>query len=358
MQRTFMGSGLVRRENGTYHIEWMFRGQRHCRSTRTKVLKEAKEVFERYRAELFAAKEIGVRTRHTFAEAVEAHLADRSDLRSVEDEASRLAAVTKVYGDFYIDEIFWETLEPFIQAKRELGRKNATLNHYVGAVRRVLESAALRRNDNGTTWLATVPWFPSFDKKKDARVRMPLSMAEQRALFGALPDHLRLMAEFAVNTGCRDRPICRLRWDQEIAVPELGTSVFVIGNKGGGEVVVPLNRTASSVVDACRGVHPEYVFTYRGHPLDRMNSTGWRDARKQSKVNATPHFLRHTFATRLRAAGVSREDRKELMGHANNDVTTEYSMADLARLLEFVRRIDPNERGEVVEPVLFRRSKR
>ena len=89
-----------------------------------------------------------------------------------------------------------------------------------------------------------------------------------------------------------------------------------------------------------------------------MNSTGWRDARKQSKVNATPHYLRHTFATRLRAAGVSREDRKELMGHANNDVTTEYSMADLARLLEFVRRIDPNERGEVVEPVLFRRSKR
>lgn len=33
-------------------------------------------------------------------------------------------------------------------------------------------------------------------------------------------------------------------------------------------------------------------------------------------------------------------------------------MAELARLLEFVRRIDPNERGEVVEPVLFRRSKR
>ena len=183
-------------------------------------------------------------------------------------------------------------------------------------------------------------------------------MAEQRAMFGALPSHLKLMAEFAVNTGCRDRPICRLRWDQEVAVPELGTSVFLIGNKGGGEVVVPLNRTASRVVEACRGVHPEYVFTYQGHPLDRMNSTGWRDARKQSKVNATPHYLRHTFATRLRAAGVSREDRKELMGHAINDVTTEYSMADLARLLEFVRRIDPNERGEVVEPVLFRRSKR
>lgn len=83
MQRIFVGSGLLRRANGTYHIERTFRGQRHCRSTKTRVLKEAKEAFERYRAELFAAKEVGARTRHTFAEAVEAHLADRRDLRSV-----------------------------------------------------------------------------------------------------------------------------------------------------------------------------------------------------------------------------------------------------------------------------------
>lgn len=89
-----------------------------------------------------------------------------------------------------------------------------------------------------------------------------------------------------------------------------------------------------------------------------MNSTGWRQARKASGVNASPHYLRHTFATRLRSAGVSREDRKELMGHASNDVTTHYSMADLRRLAEFVRRLDPDERGEVVEPVLIRRGRK
>lgn len=51
------------------------------------------------------------------------------------------------------------------------------------------------------------------------------------------------------------------------------------------------------------------------------------------------HSLRHTFGRRLRRAGVSLETRKALLGHANGDITTHYSAAELEELLEAVGRI-------------------
>ena len=36
------------------------------------------------------------------------------------------------------------------------------------------------------------------------------------------------MALFKVNTGCRDQEVCGLRWEWEVAVPELETTVFLI----------------------------------------------------------------------------------------------------------------------------------
>jgi hypothetical protein len=46
------------------------------------------------------------------------------------------------------------------------------------------------------------------------------------------------------------------------------------------------------------------------------------------------HDLKHTFGRRLRAAGVSFEDRQDLLGHRSGRITTHYSAAELSRLIE------------------------
>ena len=46
------------------------------------------------------------------------------------------------------------------------------------------------------------------------------------------------------------------------------------------------------------------------------------------------HDLRHTFACRLRAVGVSMEDREVLLGHANHSMAGHYASADVGRLLK------------------------
>jgi integrase len=67
-----------------------------------------------------------------------------------------------------------------------------------------------------------------------------------------------------VNTGCREQEVCRLRWEWEVAVPELDSSVFILPEtitKTSTERVVVLNAVARRVIDARRGVDQDFVFT-------------------------------------------------------------------------------------------------
>jgi len=49
--------------------------------------------------------------------------------------------------------------------------------------------------------------------------------------------------------------------------------------------------------------------------------------------NVRVHDLKHTFGRRLRASGVSFEDRQDLLGHKSSRITTHYWAAELANLI-------------------------
>jgi len=173
---------------------------------------------------------------------------------------------------------------------------------------------------------------------ESARSPYPITWKEQDTLFRKLPTHLGRMALFAVNTGLRDSNVCGLEWTWEVAIPELGRSVFVIppeAFKSKRPHVVILNDVAWSIVEAQRSLHPIWVFPFRGRRIDRMNNNGWQRARRDAGLPLVRvHDLRHSFACRLRAAGVSAEDREALLGHANHSMAGHYASADVGRLLK------------------------
>ena len=200
------------------------------------------------------------------------------------------------------------------------------------------------------TYLATAPLLTH--AKGEGRKPYPLSWEEQKRFLQELPPHLEEAALFDLNTGLRLGELCSLRWNWEVDVPELGCSVFILpetNTKNGDERVVVLNRIARSVLEAQRGKHPEHVFTYKGRQVTRLINTAWKKARARAGLaDLRVHDLRHTFGHRLRAAGVSLEDRKALLGHRSDEITTHYSAPDLAHLLECANRVcDPN-RGTVL----------
>lgn len=107
------------------------------------------------------------------------------------------------------------------------------------------------------------------------------------------------MALFAVNTGCRDKEICRLRWEWETYIPEMNTSVFIIPGtwvKNSDDRLVVLNDQAKEIVEAVRGINPVYVFTYLGKPIDRMSNSAWKKARARVDLRGVRiHDLKHPY---------------------------------------------------------------
>ena len=82
------------------------------------------------------------------------------------------------------------------------------------------------------------------------------------------------------------------------------------------------------------------MFSYRGERVEHMNNTAWQRARREAKLpDVRVHDLRHTFATRLRAAGVSEEDRAALLGHATRTMPEHYASADVGRLISLANRV-------------------
>ena len=60
---------------------------------------------------------------------------------------------------------------------------------------------------------------------------------------------------------------------------------------------------------------------------------------KLANIDVRVHDLKHTFGRRLRAAGVSFEDRQDLLGHKSARITTHYSAAEIESLIKAANRV-------------------
>jgi integrase len=344
--------GLIKR--GRYwHIEKRVGGRRVRQSTGTDRLEEAERYLARQMEEARQAQIYGIRPSRTFEQAAAKFVLEHQHKRSLEDDVSRLKNLLPWIGQIALDKLGVGALQPWIAHRRKARVDVGTINHGLQVVRCIMNLASSEWIDEqGLTWIrspAKIKLMPNHHK----RPPYPLSWDEQTKLFRELPDYLAEMALFAVNTGCRDGEICNMLWDWEVAVPELNTSVFIVPGwrvKNGDERLVVLNCLAMSIVNARRGKHATHVFAHNDRPIGYMLNRAWRAARTRAGLaHVRVHDLKHTFGRRLRAAGVSFEDRQDLLGHRSGRITTHYSAAELSRLIEAADRIcDRENRPELV----------
>lgn len=102
-----------------------------------------------------------------------------------------------------------------------------------------------------------------------------------------------------------------------------------------------------------------------------MNNTSWQTARASAAASYEEtfgekapagfrmirvHDLKHTFGRRLRAAGVSVETRKVLLGHKNGDITTHYSAPEIEELIDAANRICETDSRKTHALVMLKRK--
>jgi integrase len=384
-------SGLYQK-GGVWQIDKVFRGERLRESTGTGDRQEAEQYLIHRLEQLRQQKVYGVRRTRTWEEAATRFLIESKDQPSIKLTAHHLSQLHPYLKDLPLTHIDDQALEPFIKDRLKgmvlPGGKQLkpvaprTINISIERVIRVLSLCARKwRDEERRPWLESVPMLAKLDLKKKVREPYPMTWEEQSILFGELPAHLQTMALFKVNTGTREQEVCKLRWDWEILVPELGTSVFLIpsdfggrhersGVKNGDERLVVLNSVAKSIIDKQRGLSKEWVFPYKDNAMHRMNDSAWKKARVRAaklwqEINLRPahpgyasiriHDLKHTFGRRLRAAGVTEEDRKALLGHKNGSITSHYSGAELGHLIEAANMVSATDSRGPVLTILKRR---
>jgi integrase len=348
--------GLLLR-GAVWHIDKVIYGKRICESTGTRDLSEAEVLLARRVTQARRVHLYGEQREHTFKEAVDKFLAENGHKRSLERDRRALAMLDPFIGLLPLRRVHHDTLTPYIRSRLANGRSPGTINRDLAVVRRILSLASrLWRDETDRPWLPIAPLI-QMQRHPHQREPYPLSVAEQTLLFSELATHLVSMALFKVNTGLREQEVVNLRWQWESRIPELGTSIFVIPRdfvKNALDRYVVLNGIARSVVNECRGGHPEFVFSLNGNPLTRIYNSGWKAARRRAAARYEKEFgrpcpagfrsirvhdLKHTFGHRLRVAGVSFEDRKLLLGHKAQHVTTHYSAPEIGALIEAAERV-------------------
>ncbi|MBF9060543.1 tyrosine-type recombinase/integrase [Rhodobacterales bacterium HKCCSP123] len=129
------------------------------------------------------------------------------------------------------------------------------------------------------------------------------------------------------------------------------TDTLRIRGKGGKEREVPVLPAARDAVARYAALCPHDLSPgtplfrgIRGGPLNgRIIAKVMEQARMQLGLpaTATPHALRHSFATHLLNAGGDLRAIQELLGHASLSTTQAYTAVDTARLLEVYANAHP-----------------
>lgn len=163
--------------------------------------------------------------------------------------------------------------------------------------------------------------------------------------------------------GARDRAVLLLMYGSGLRIAEalsltaealpLGETLVVTG-KGGKQRVVPiLPLVRAAVADYARRcpwpLEPAKPLFRgaKGGPLGQgMVQKAMAKARTALGLppTATPHALRHSFATHLLGAGADLRSLQELLGHASLGSTQIYTKVDTATLLDTYRKAHPREK--------------
>jgi len=164
--------------------------------------------------------------------------------------------------------------------------------------------------------------------------------------------------------GARDAALLTLLYGAGLRISEalglkrgdvpLGATLTVVG-KGRKERSVPVLPLVASALDDYAAKIPftgapssSLFLSRRGRPMSAREAQGLMQTLRGKlglPEKATPHALRHSFATHILQGGGDLRSVQELLGHASLSTTQIYTAMDTAALLETYSRAHPRAKG-------------
>ncbi|MHA6346092.1 tyrosine recombinase XerC [Roseivivax sp. CAU 1761] len=231
-------------------------------------------------------------------------------------------------------------------APRSMARK-------LSAVKSFYRWLARREGFEPTAVLSARP--PRFQKK------LPRPLAEDAAR--AMIDTVEMQSATAW-IGARDAAVVTLLYGCGLRISEalgltwrdlpLGETLRIAG-KGGRERIVPVLPAARAALDRYLALCPfepgPDLPVFRGARGGRLSPRLVQKVTEKARMQlglpatATPHAMRHSFATHLLSAGGDLRAIQELLGHASLSTTQAYTGVDSVHLMKVYAAAHPKARG-------------
>ena len=241
-------------------------------------------------------------------------------------------------------------LRAFLARQAAAGCGNATRARHLSALRSFYRHLARRHGmTNPAASLLATP-----------RAKPPIPRALSAADARAVAEDVGIVSDRA-STQARDQALftllygCGLRIAEALAldigeVKRAGATLRVTG-KGGKQRLVPVLPAVHAAVAAWLTLHPRgadpQAPLFVGLRGERLNpGVAQRTLRQYRRLaglpeHATPHALRHSFATHLLGGGADLRSIQELLGHASLSTTQRYTSVGEAQLLAVWRSSHP-----------------
>ncbi len=223
------------------------------------------------------------------------------------------------------------SVEEFKRARLKEGAGPATLNRDLATARRMFR-LAVKQRIVAENPLDAVEFL---NREERAGRRQPhiLTFEEQERLLAVAPPRVRVLIILLTETGLRvNKEALSLNWK---AVELANGVVYVRESKTpAGRRIVPLSELCKAELQRWRSLtgpeFSEHVFPNlenTRHPL-QGGRRSWASALKKAGIPYFPIYnLRHTFASRLAAAGASPLIVAQMLGHSSAGIVMTYAKA-------------------------------
>lgn len=300
-----MDDWRVKLYRGSYYAVRSRGGATERFSLRTKDLGEAKRAL---------ADHLRSPVGETVGDLVEAYLADKDKtaVRAVDLRYAWKAAKSH-FAHLRPDQITREVCREYVKARKEAGRKPATIRKELETVRAAV----------------------NFHKAQGAVFELPrqpppkqrfLSQDEAKRLVKAARrfPHIRAFIVLSLTTAARQSALLELTWDRVDL--ERGIITLSLGNADDEarkpRATVPINRRARRYLKVLRAAATSpHVIEWGGHRVLSIKK-GFAAAVKIAKLKGVvPHTLRHTAASWMAQQGVPMFQISKFLGHSDTRIT-------------------------------------
>lgn len=308
-------------------------GKRFRRTAGTSDRREAQELHDKLKHELWRQEKLGEKPKHLWDEACIRWLQENQGKKSLDSDKIKIRLLPELRG-LLLEDISRDLIHSIVNRKTCSG---STKNRYFALIRAILNKCV-----NEWDWLDKAPKL-KLHKEPKKRIRW-LYPEEAQRLVNALENlpYMQHLVIFSLATGLRQANVLNLKWEQ-IDLRRQVAWIYPDQAKAGKAIGVPLNQTAMQVL-MDRPRVSDYVFTHSGgRKVKAISNRVWREALDKAGITDFRwHDLRHTWASWLVQQGTPLAALKEMGGWESVEMVQRYAHLAPEHLSQHARLIDSN----------------